>query len=93
MFFNRNVINFRAGHEDFTQVLEDKVNKPEQKINSKLEGQLKLHYCNKIKNSTDPYKKAVYISNFSSLVVSKYFLSLRFIALLLVVIPMNNIWR
>ncbi|TMW41921.1 hypothetical protein DOY81_013001 [Sarcophaga bullata] len=32
--------------------LEDKVNKPEQKINSKLEGQLKLHYCNKIKNST-----------------------------------------
>lgn len=49
-----------AGHEDFIQVLEDKVNKPEQKINSKLEGQLKLHYCNKIKNSTDPYKKAVY---------------------------------
>lgn len=41
-------------------MLEDKVNKPEQKINSKLEGQLKLHYCNKIKNSTDPYKKAVY---------------------------------
>lgn len=41
------------------QVLEDKVNKPEQRINSKLEGQLKLHYCNKIKNSTDPYKKAV----------------------------------
>ncbi|XP_039959553.1 nuclear pore complex protein Nup93-1-like [Bactrocera tryoni] len=49
-----------AGHEDFIQVLEDKINKPEQKINSKLEGQLKLHYCNKIKNSTDPYKKAVY---------------------------------
>ncbi|XP_037938860.1 nuclear pore complex protein Nup93-1-like [Teleopsis dalmanni] len=49
-----------AGHEDFVQVLEDKINKPEQKINSKLEGQLKLHYCNKIKNSTDPYKKAVY---------------------------------
>ncbi|XP_055914053.1 nuclear pore complex protein Nup93-1-like [Eupeodes corollae] len=49
-----------AGHEDFIHVLEDKINKPEQKINSKLEGQLKLHYCNKIKNSTDPFKKAVY---------------------------------
>uniref|UniRef100_A0A1A9WVB1 Nuclear pore protein n=1 Tax=Glossina brevipalpis TaxID=37001 RepID=A0A1A9WVB1_9MUSC len=49
-----------AGHEDLIQILEDKCNKPEQKINSKLEGQVKLHYCNKIKNSADPYKKAVY---------------------------------
>uniref|UniRef100_A0A1B0FQX9 Nuclear pore protein n=1 Tax=Glossina morsitans morsitans TaxID=37546 RepID=A0A1B0FQX9_GLOMM len=50
----------RSGHEDFIQLLEDKINKPEQQINSKLEGQLKLQYFNEIKNSTDPYKKAVY---------------------------------
>uniref|UniRef100_A0A1A9ZUH8 Nuclear pore protein n=1 Tax=Glossina pallidipes TaxID=7398 RepID=A0A1A9ZUH8_GLOPL len=50
----------RAGHEDFIQLLEDKINKSEQKINSKLEEQLKMHYFNEIKNSTDPYKKAVY---------------------------------
>ncbi|XP_055389893.1 nuclear pore complex protein Nup93-1 [Condylostylus longicornis] len=49
-----------AGQEDFMQALEDKLHKPEQKLNSKLENQLKLLYCNKIKNSTDPYKKAVY---------------------------------
>uniref|UniRef100_A0A1B0G339 Nuclear pore protein n=1 Tax=Glossina morsitans morsitans TaxID=37546 RepID=A0A1B0G339_GLOMM len=56
----RCVLMGESGHEDFIQILEDKINKPEQKINSKLEGQVKLHYCNKIKNSTDPYKKAVY---------------------------------
>ncbi|KAI9580747.1 nuclear pore complex protein Nup93-1-like [Glossina fuscipes] len=49
-----------AGHEDFIQLLKDKINKPGQQINSKLEGQLKLHYFNKIKTSIDPYKKAVY---------------------------------
>ncbi|ALC48727.1 CG11092 [Drosophila busckii] len=27
---------------------------------AKLEGQLKLEYCNKLRNCTDPYKKAVY---------------------------------
>lgn len=50
---------FSYDHEDFIQVLVEKINNPDQKISSKLEGQIKLHYCNKIKNSTDPFKKAV----------------------------------
>lgn len=49
-----------SGHEDFAQVLEDKLKKPSQKINAKLEVQLKMQYKRQIKNATDPYKKAVY---------------------------------
>lgn len=52
-------ILIRPGHEDLVQVLEDK--KINQEINSKLEVQLKMQYKRQIRNSTDPYKKAVRI--------------------------------
>lgn len=48
------------GHEDFIQVLEEKLKKPDQSINPKLESQIKMHYKRQIQNATDPYKCAVY---------------------------------
>lgn len=51
---------FRAGHDDLTQVLEEKYRKPNQRINAKLESQIKLQYKRKIQNETDMYKCAVY---------------------------------
>lgn len=50
----------RPGHEDFTQVLEEKLKKPNQPINAKLESQIKMLYKRQIQNATDPYKCAVY---------------------------------
>ncbi|XP_068156855.1 LOW QUALITY PROTEIN: nuclear pore complex protein Nup93-1 [Drosophila tropicalis] len=40
-------------YEDFSLLISDRVN-------SRIESQLKLQYANKIRNSTDAYKKAVY---------------------------------
>lgn len=50
---------FRPGHEDFIQVLEDKLKKPEQNMNSKLEAQVRMQYKRQIRNATDPFKRAV----------------------------------
>lgn len=47
------------GHEDFIQVLEDMLKKPDQKMNSKLESQLRMQYKRQIRNATDPFKRAV----------------------------------
>lgn len=47
------------GHEDFIQVLEDMLRKPDQKMNSKLESQLRMQYKRQIRNATDPFKRAV----------------------------------
>ncbi|XP_002137929.2 nuclear pore complex protein Nup93-1-like [Drosophila pseudoobscura] len=44
-------------YEDFAQVIADR---SAGAVNSRTETQLKLQYANKIKNSTDAYKKAVY---------------------------------
>ncbi|KAH8383686.1 hypothetical protein KR009_010040 [Drosophila setifemur] len=44
-------------HEEFAQLIADR-NAGE--INSRIENQLRLQYANKIRNSTDAYKKAVY---------------------------------
>lgn len=49
-----------AGHEDFIQVLEDKLKKPDQKMNTKLEALIRMQYKRQIRNATDPYKRAVY---------------------------------
>ncbi|XP_017036054.1 nuclear pore complex protein Nup93-1 [Drosophila kikkawai] len=46
-----------ASHDDFAQLIEDR-NAGES--NSRIESQLRLQYANKIRNSTDAYKKAVY---------------------------------
>ncbi|XP_017057658.1 nuclear pore complex protein Nup93-1 [Drosophila ficusphila] len=46
-----------AGHEEFAQLVADR-NAGE--TNSRIENQLRLQYANKIRNSTDAYKKAVY---------------------------------
>lgn len=51
---------FRPGHDDLIQVLEEKYRKPNQRINAKLESQIKLQYKRKIQNETDIYKRAVY---------------------------------
>lgn len=51
---------FRPGHDDLIQVLEEKYRKPNQRINAKLESQIKLQYKRKIQNETDMYKCAVY---------------------------------
>lgn len=56
----RSVRRAGPGHEDFIQVLEEKCRKPDQKISSKLEIQIKMLYKRQIRNSTDPYKRAVY---------------------------------
>lgn len=47
-------------HRDIVQALEDKLHKPEQRLNSKLETQLKMQYKRQIRNTTDPFKRAVY---------------------------------
>ncbi|KAH8350133.1 hypothetical protein KR067_002693 [Drosophila pandora] len=44
-------------HEEFAQLISDR-NAGE--INNRIESQLRLQYANKIRNSTDAYKKAVY---------------------------------
>nr|XP_017002661.1 nuclear pore complex protein Nup93-1 [Drosophila takahashii] len=46
-----------SSHEEFAQLVADR-NAGE--INSRIENQLRLQYANKIRNSTDAYKKAVY---------------------------------
>ncbi|GAB0099912.1 Nuclear pore protein [Sergentomyia squamirostris] len=48
------------GYEDIIQVLEEKHRKPEQKISSKLEQQIKMQYKRQIRNATDPFKRVVY---------------------------------
>lgn len=48
------------GHEDFVQLLECKYRTPDQKINTKLEMQVKLQYKKHIRNATDQYKRAAY---------------------------------
>lgn len=42
------------------QVLEEKSRKPNERINAKLESQIKIQYKRKIQNETDMYKCAVY---------------------------------
>lgn len=49
-----------TGHEDILQALEEKCKKPDQKINPKIELQIKMQYKRQIRNSPDSYKKAVY---------------------------------
>ncbi|KAH8336477.1 hypothetical protein KR074_000564 [Drosophila pseudoananassae] len=44
-------------HEEFAQLISDR---SAGEINNKIESQLRLQYANKIRNSTDAYKKAVY---------------------------------
>jgi len=46
-----------SSHEEFAQLVADR-NAGE--TNSRIENQLRLQYANKIRNSTDAYKKAVY---------------------------------
>lgn len=48
------------GNEDFVQVLSDKLNKPDQKMNTKLEALIRMQYKRQVRNATDPYKRAVY---------------------------------
>lgn len=48
------------GHEDLITALGERIKNPEQKISSKLDLQLKMQYKRQIRNSTDPYKRAVY---------------------------------
>lgn len=47
-------------HEDLIQVLEERLRKPNQRISTKLESQIKMQYKRKIQNETDMYKCAVY---------------------------------
>lgn len=60
MFFFSTRILLRTGHEDFIRVLEDLTKHPDQKMNTKLEAQLRMQYKRQIRNATDPYKRAVY---------------------------------
>ncbi|XP_017083407.1 nuclear pore complex protein Nup93-1 [Drosophila eugracilis] len=46
-----------SSHEEFAQLLSDR---SAGETNSRIENQLRLQYANKIRNSTDAYKKAVY---------------------------------
>lgn len=48
------------GNEDIIAVLEEKCKHPEQKLNSKLEHQIKMMYRRQIRNATDAYKRTVY---------------------------------
>lgn len=48
------------GHDDLIQVLEEKLRRPNQRINAKSEDQIKMQYRWKIQNETDMYKCAVY---------------------------------
>lgn len=41
-------------------MLEEKLKKPDQPINAKMESQIKMQYKIQIQNATDPYKCAVY---------------------------------
>lgn len=54
------LVLFSAGHEDLTQVLEEKLRKPNQPINPKLASQIAIQYKRQVQNATDPYKCAVY---------------------------------
>lgn len=48
-------------HRDIIQALEERMYRPEQRLNSKLETQLRMQYKRQVRNtSTDPYKRAVY---------------------------------
>lgn len=48
-------------HRDIIQALDERMNRPEQRLNSKLETQLRMQYKRQVRNtSTDPYKRAVY---------------------------------
>lgn len=48
-------------HRDIVQALEERMYRPEQRLNSKLETQLRMQYKRQVRNtSTDPYKRAVY---------------------------------
>ncbi|EDS25850.1 nuclear pore complex protein Nup93 [Culex quinquefasciatus] len=48
------------GHDDFIAVLEEKCRNPGQKINPKLELQIRMQYKRQIRNAIDPYKRVVY---------------------------------
>lgn len=52
--------NAGPGHEDLVTALEERIKNPDQKISSKLDLQIKMQYKRQIRNSTDPYKRAVY---------------------------------
>lgn len=41
-------------------MLDEKLRKPDQKINPKLELQIKMHYRRQVRNATDSYKRVVY---------------------------------
>lgn len=51
---------FSTGHEDLIQILEERSRKPNHRINTKLESQVRMQYKRKIQNETDMYKCAVY---------------------------------
>ncbi|XP_050082898.1 nuclear pore complex protein Nup93-1-like [Anopheles aquasalis] len=48
------------GHEDLIAVLREKCHNPAQKLNPRLELQIRMQYKRQIRNATDPYKRAVY---------------------------------
>lgn len=48
------------GHEDVIHVLDEKLKNPDQRLNARLELQIKMQYKRQIRNASDPYKRAVY---------------------------------
>lgn len=49
-----------AENEDIVAILEEKLRKPDQKVSSKHELQIRMLYKRQVRNATDPYKRAVY---------------------------------
>lgn len=98
IFLTNNFLSFpfycSPSHEDFIQVLREKLNNPLQKINSKLELQVKMQYKRQIRNSTDPYKKAVsFVRILFSTSSINFFSNRRFTVLLVAVIFWNSIQK
>lgn len=52
---------FRRDHEEFVAALEEYIRSPEKPLSDKLQTAINFQYRIQVRNSTDPYKRAVSI--------------------------------
>lgn len=55
------MIFFRRDHEEFVAALEEYIRSPEKPLSDKLQTAINFQYRIQVRNSTDPYKRAVSI--------------------------------
>lgn len=54
-------------HEEFISALEEHIRDPEKALSDKIQTAINFQYRIQVRNSTDPYKRAVSILNLSNL--------------------------